>query len=95
MGDILEYLSQREILAALREELQDSVALVPSNIDLIRTDSVCEEWSVTTQIGAIPLIFYYNGIVVLNTAPYDGDTLAWITHKAKLMEIKNAIDAAS
>lgn len=94
MISMLEYITEREALVIMREELQDSVALVPSNIDLIRTDNVCEEWSVTTQIGAIPLIFYYNGIVVLNTAPYDGNTLAWITHKAKLMEIKNAIDAS-
>lgn len=87
MTNMLEYISEQEAREIIRESLQDSVALVPSNIDLIRADSLHEEWSVTTQIGAIPLIFYYNGIVVLNTAPYDANTLAWITDKAKLMEV--------
>lgn len=89
MDKLLEAIAEREALAIMREVLADSVALVPPNIDLIRVDKFCEEWSVTTQIGAIPLIFYYSGIVVLNTAPYDAVALAWITDKAKLMEVTN------
>lgn len=87
MGDLLEYVTEQEALDIIREELEDSVALVPSSIDLIRADKFHEEWSVTTQIGAIPLYFYYTGIVVINTAPYDAATLAWITAKARLIEL--------
>lgn len=85
---VLEYLAEQEVLDAVRESLEDSVALVPSNIDLIRADKFCEEWAVMTQIGAVPLVFYYTGIVVINTAPYDAAVLAWITDKAKLIELK-------
>lgn len=87
---ILEYVAEREALNIIRELLEDSVAVVPSNIDLIRADNLHEEWSVTTQIGAIPLVFYYSGIVVVNTAPYDSAVLTWITDKAKLMELRGA-----
>lgn len=90
MDKLLEYVAEQEALDIIREQLADSVALVPSNVDLIRVDRFCEEWSVTTQIGAIPLVFYYNGIVTINTAPYDAAALAWITDKAKLMELKHA-----
>lgn len=89
MGDLLEYVAEQEALDIMREVLTDSVTIVPSNIDLIRADKFCEEWSVTTQIGAIPLVFYYNGIVTINTAPYDAAALAWITDKAKLMELNH------
>lgn len=85
--DMLEHLAAQEARAIIREVLQDEVAQVPPNVDLIRTDRFCEEWSVATQIGAIPLVFYYTGIVVVNTAPYDAVTLAWITAKARLMEV--------
>lgn len=86
---MLHDIAEREALDVMREWLADSVALVPPNIDLIHADKLHEEWSVATQIGAIPLIFYYNGIVVLNTAPYDADALAWISDKARLMELTN------
>lgn len=89
--DILEYVTEQEAKQVIIEQLRDSVALVPSNVDLIRADKICEEWSVTTQIGAIPLVFYYSGIVVVNTAPYDGNTLAWITDKAKLIEMVGSL----
>lgn len=91
MGDLLEYVAEQEALDIMREVLADSVAIVPSNIDLIRADKFHEEWSVTTQIGAIPLYFYYTGTVVVNTAPYDATALAWITDKVKLMELNHLV----
>jgi len=80
---------QCEICDHITQELRDTIAEVPAGIVLHRKDNVCEEWIVHTQLGTVPLVFYFNGQVVINTAPYSPDTLEWIFAKAKLMEVTN------
>lgn len=72
-----------------RETLEDLVIMTPGGFELLRADKFCEEWNAITMLGSIPLVFYYTGVVVVNTAPYTAEQLEWIAAKAKLMEVKN------
>lgn len=80
-----------EILAAIREGLQDSVALVPTCMRQRHSDKLCETWVMQTAMGTNEIVFYFNGQVVLNTAPYDPDVLTWITAKAQLLKMTGQI----
>lgn len=59
----------------------------PNGMQFVRADDTCEVWTLASQIGAIDIVFYTNGQVVLNTAPYDLALLEWITTKARQMAV--------
>lgn len=84
---LLELLAEADVRAIAAEVLQDEIAILPPGVELLRKDNLCEEWVVYTAMGSTPLVFYFNGQVVINTAPYNADTLTWIAAKAKLMEV--------
>lgn len=87
---LLDILTDEEIRTLQCEALQDAVAILPPGVEMLRKDKLCEEWVVYTPMGSTPLVFYYSGQAVVNTAPYSADTLTWIAAKAKLMEVMNA-----
>ena len=76
-----------EILAVIREGLQDTIAVVPACMRFRYSDRVCETWVMQTELCTVEIVFYFNGQVVLNTAPYDPDVLTWITAKAHLIKM--------
>lgn len=86
-AQLLEALATEDARAIIIEGLRDEVAVAPPGVELRHKDKLCEEWVVYTAMGAIPLVFYYTGQAVINTAPYGADTLTWIAAKAKLMEV--------
>lgn len=80
-------LTAKEIRAIQCEMLQDEIMTLPPGVEMLCKNNICEEWVVYTAMGSIPLVFYFNGQAVVNTAPYSADTLTWIAAKAKLMEV--------
>lgn len=72
-------------------ELRDVLIDNPPGVELLRRDNVREEWVVHTAMGSTPLVFYFNGQVVINTALYGGATLAWIAAKVRLIELLGSL----